>query len=190
MKPAAPTTAARLRKQCQPILATAGASMVAQVTPLSSTQPKGSAQSAVASAALPRQIDRAASLSYAVPKQAVRVIAGDSDTVKLAGKTRKPVKMARLSEAHVNERVALNRATRPAMQPAPSRQPEWAASASRSHDDALSDDASWLNWAAQQRRPSPTLRATVPVDNNWNEHMTQRRITDNPGAFHTDRGGQ
>ncbi|CAE6739483.1 hypothetical protein [Paraburkholderia domus] len=188
-KPAAPTTA-EVAKAVPTIPAAADAPMVAQVTPLSSAQPRGSAQSAAASAAVPRQIDRAASLSYAVPKRAVRVIAGDSDTVKPAEKTTKRVKMARLSEAHVNERVALNRATRPAMQPAPSRQPEWAASASRSHDDALSDDASWLNWAAQQRRPSPTMRATAPVDNNWNEHMTQRRITDNPGAFHTDRGGQ
>jgi hypothetical protein len=35
----------------------------------------------------------------------------------------------------------------------------------------------------------PTMRAAVPVpgDNCWNDHMTQRRITDDPAAFHVDR---
>jgi len=40
-----------------------------------------------------------------------------------------------------------------------------------------------MNWAAQQHRPAPTMRASVPSDTSWNTRMTQRRITDNPDAF-------
>jgi hypothetical protein len=93
-----------------------------------------------------------------------------------------------LSEAEVNERVALSRATNPAAKPAASKQPEWAANAAPKATS--SDDAPWLNWAAQPYRPSPGARAATPLDNSWNDRMTQRRITDDPDAFHTGRGGQ
>ncbi|MFM0203921.1 hypothetical protein PQR53_29150 [Paraburkholderia fungorum] len=127
-----------------------------------------------------------------MPKQAVRVTAARNATLASSEKAGDRVKVRRLSETRVTERVALSRATRPEIRPAPSTQPEWTASASRSHDDASSSVTPWINWAAQQHRPSPTMRAAVPVagDNNWNDHMTQRRITDDPAAFHADRSGQ
>jgi hypothetical protein len=36
------------------------------------------------------------------------------------------------------------------------------------------------------------MRAAVPVpgDNNWNDRMTQRRITDDPAAFNVERSGK
>jgi hypothetical protein len=123
-----------------------------------------------------------------LPRQTVQVIAGDDEVATPPTKPAKRVKVARLSEAHVNERVALSRAIHPATQPAMSKQPEWAASASRARDDISSDEATWRNWSTQQHRPSPSLRAATPLDNSWNDHMTQRRITDDPGAFHTDSG--
>jgi hypothetical protein len=41
-------------------------------------------------------------------------------------------------------------------------------------------------------RPDRAMRAAVPVpgDNHWNDPMTQRRITDDPAAFHVERSGQ
>ncbi|WP_345815544.1 hypothetical protein AAGS40_24205 [Paraburkholderia sp. PREW-6R] len=40
-------------------------------------------------------------------------------------------------------------------------------------------------WAARQRSPRMSTRARihVPAESDWNGHMTQRRITDNPKAF-------
>lgn len=165
-----------------------------QVTPLSSAAPNQVAQAVPVRSSAPEQVIRAKPLSFAVPKQvapkqSVRVAAREEDSSALPAKPVKRVKVATLSETHVNERVALSRATHPATQPVPSTQPEWAAKTP--HDDTkASSDAPWLNWSAQQQRP--TMRAAVPVagDNNWNDHMTQRRITDDPSAFHTDRGGQ
>ncbi|HEY1998107.1 hypothetical protein [Paraburkholderia sp.] len=127
-------------------------------------------------------------------RQTVRLAARADSTAVPAGKPAKRAHMARLSEAHIDGRVALNRATQPGTRAAPSMQPEWTATASRSHDDAANDGAPWLNWSAQQQhaRPAPTVRAAVPVpgDNTWNDHMTQRRITDDPAAFHVNRGAQ
>jgi len=99
----------------------------------------------------------------------------------------KRLKVAHLTKAHVNERVALNRAAHPATRPAPSTQPEWAASAS--YDVNSASDAPWLNWSAQRHRPVPAMRAATSVDSNWNDHMTQRRITDEPAAFNAGRSG-
>jgi hypothetical protein len=166
----------------------------AQVTPLSSTAPNQVSQAAPVRSSAPEQVTQAKPLSFAVPKQvapkqSVRVAAHEEDSSTQPAKPVKRVKVATLSETHVNERVALSRATHPATQPVPSTQPEWAAK--MPHDDAkANNDAPWLNWSAQQQRP--TMRAAVPVagDNNWNDHMTQRRITDDPSAFHTDRDGQ
>lgn len=81
--------------------------------------------------------------------------------------------------------------------PSVSKQPEWTArppvrddTAARS--PALSpDSAALLNWAAQLRQAQITTRANVPIagDTDWSTHMTQRRITENPGAFEPT-GGQ
>ena len=53
------------------------------------------------------------------------------------------------------------------------------------------ENAALFDWAAQQRRANANTRATSPAssqaDSDWNAHMTQRRITDNPAAFQADR---
>jgi len=121
-------------------------------------------------------------------KQSVQTTARSDDAVTPPEKAVKRVKVARLSEAHVNERVALNRVTNPAAKAAASKQPEWTANSAS--NAASSEDAPWLNWAARPYRASPVARAATPLDNAWNDHMTQRRITDDPAAFHTERSGQ
>ncbi|MFM0098466.1 hypothetical protein PQQ87_22890 [Paraburkholderia nemoris] len=141
---------------------------LAQVGPLFSTGPKGATQ--------------------VLPRQTVQVIVGDDEVATPPTKPAKRVNMARLPKAHVNERVALNGATRPTTQAAMSKQPEWTADASRWRNDVSIDDAPRLNRPTHQHlRPASTMRALVPVpgDSNWNDHMTQRRITDDPAAFHT-----
>ncbi|MFL9858379.1 hypothetical protein PQR72_21995 [Paraburkholderia madseniana] len=166
---------------------------VAQVVPATPAVPQQAAKAAAASSAVPQQLAQAEPLSPVAPKRAtqvvsrqtVQVIARDDEAGTPPAKLAKRVKVARLSEAHVNERMALSRATHPTTQPAMSKQPEWTAGAPRSHDDVSPDDAPWRNWSAQQHRPSPTIRAATPLDNSWNDHMTQRRITDDPAAFHT-----
>jgi hypothetical protein len=171
---------------------------IAQVVPLAAVVPKLTGKVTLASPAEPKQLTQAAPLSPVVPKQAVQllprqtvqVIARNDEAGTPPAKPAKRVKVARLSEAHVNERMALNRATHSATQPAMSRQLEWTASTSRSRNDVSTDDAAWLNWSTQQHRQSQPIRAATPLDNSWNDHMTQRRITDDPAAFHTDRGGK
>jgi hypothetical protein len=101
----------------------------------------------------------------------------------------KRVHMALLSEAHANGRVTLSQATRPSARPKVSAQPEWSTGAARTDTEASAYDAPWPNWQAQRHSPSPAARMTTPLDNSWNDRMTQRRITDDPAAFHTDRGG-
>ncbi|MFM0502436.1 hypothetical protein [Paraburkholderia caffeinilytica] len=117
-----------------------------------------------------------------VPKQIVQVASHADDRITPSAKAAKRVKVARLSGAHVSERVALSRAVGPATRPSVSKQPEWIARASAEGDTF--DKAALLNWATQQRA-HVTTRATVPVpgDVDWNARMTQRRITDNPEAF-------
>ncbi len=130
---------------------------------------------------------QAASLPQVTLKQSTQIAARDDNSkapVKGASRTR----MARLTEAHVSTRLALSRTVRPAAQPTVSTQPEW--SARSSHDDGSVDQAPWLGWASQQHRTPPAMRATVPADNNWNDRMTQRRITDDPAAFHTGGSGK
>ncbi|MFM0029040.1 hypothetical protein PQR70_22580 [Paraburkholderia madseniana] len=165
VSPAAPKQAVQVTAVASAAPAAASASLVVETGPLSSVVPKQVAQ--------------------VLPKQTVQVIARDGEAGTPPAKPAKRVKVARLSEAHVNERMAMSRATHPATQPAISKQPEWTAGASRLHDNVSTDDAPWRNWSAQQHRPSPTIRAATPLDNSWNDHMTQRRITDDPAAFHT-----
>ncbi|MFM0076848.1 hypothetical protein PQQ86_37495 [Paraburkholderia sediminicola] len=121
--------------------------------------------------------------SSVASKRADQTVARTSVTATQAKKTVKPVEATRLSKTHVDERVALNRTTHPVSKPAASKQPEWTTSAGAPRNDASTEDASWMNWAAQQHRPAPTMRASVPSDTSWNARMTQRRITDNPDAF-------
>lgn len=111
---------------------------------------------------------------------------------KLGARSAQPaprVAMARLNRAQVDARVALTRVVPSASRPSVSRQAEWTAQASSTRDTA--ERAALLDWAARQRRANVTLRATVPAPGetgtDWNARMTQRRITDNPGAFHADR---
>jgi hypothetical protein len=188
-----------------------------QAVATSPAAPTQIAQSAVGSSATPKPATRAlpmppaasnetagaVSPSYAVQKhgaqaspqataslskQSVQTTARSDDAVTPPEKAVKRVKVARLSEAHVNERVALNRVTNPAAKAAASKQPEWTANSAS--NAASSEDAPWLNWAARPYRASPVARAATPLDNAWNDHMTQRRITDDPAAFHTERSGQ
>lgn len=164
----------------------------ASITDVASAKP---ARAVPSSAAPANRVAQARTLSSVaskdtlrmVPRQTVQFTAhvGDANTSP-ATKAPKRVKMARLSEAHVRERVALSRATHPAARPAVSTQPEWSASVSLAHDNASTNDAPWLNRPIQQQRPS--TRSATPLDNSWNDHMTQRRITDDPAAFHVERG--
>lgn len=170
VSPVAPKQAVQVTAVASAAPVAASVSKVVETVPVPSVVPKRVAQ--------------------VLPRQTVQVIARDDEIATPPPKPAKRVKVARLSEAHVNERMALSRATHPATQPAMSKQPEWNAGASRSRDDVSTDDAPWLNWSTQQHRPSPTIRAATPLDNSWNDHMTQRRITDDPAAFHTDSGGK
>ncbi|MFM0157386.1 hypothetical protein PQR05_15800 [Paraburkholderia sediminicola] len=186
-----PPTAPKQDAQAKPVspVVSARATQVVSVSPV---VPAQAMQVVSASPAVPKQDTQAASPPYVatkqvarassiVPKQTVQITSRNDSTATPTEKTVKRVKVARLSEAHVNERMALSRATRPASTPAASKQPEWTAGVT--HNDVSTDDASWMNWAAQQHRPAPTMRASVPSDTNWNARMTQRRITDNPDAF-------
>lgn len=82
--------------------------------------------------------------------------------------------------------------------PSVSRQPEWTARPPVRDDTAARssarspDSTALLNWAAQLRQAQITTRANVPTvgDTDWSTHMTQRRITENPGAFEPTGGQQ
>lgn len=124
---------------------------------------------------------------HALEQPAARVSTREATTSRPTKADRKKVAVARMTEAHVDERLALSRTIRPATRPSVSKQPEWTARPSAANDAI--DQAALLNWAAQQRAHVAT-RATVPVpgDTDWNARMTQRRITDNPDAFQAGRG--
>jgi hypothetical protein len=188
--PVAPKELAQVETQPSTVVKEA-----AQALPLSTAEPKQTAAQAIASSSVePKPVAQAAPLSFAVPKlgapkQSARVALHDEDIATAPAKPAKRVKVATLSEAHVNERMTMSRSTHPATRPTPSTQPEWAAKPQRDAA-ATTDDAPWLNWSAQQQRP--TMRAAVPVpgDNSWNDRMTQRRITDDPAAFNVERSGK
>ncbi|MFM0548761.1 hypothetical protein PQR29_28910 [Paraburkholderia strydomiana] len=71
------------------------------------------------------------------------------------------------------------------MHPSLSSQPGTATS--QSSANASQERAALRDWALQQRRANVSVRASVATagDIDWNAHMTQRRITDNPAAFQT-----
>jgi hypothetical protein len=98
-----------------------------------------------------------------------------------------------LAANRVSERVASNRASHLTMHPKASPQPEWniATQSSQKQNPNPAENANtpWINWfASQQSRP--TMRASTPVDNHWNDHMTQRRITDDPAAFNIEQSAK
>jgi hypothetical protein len=107
---------------------------------------------------------------------------------KLAATPARRTAMAHLTQAQVDARLALTRAIPSAIRPSPSHQTDWTTLAASTHETA--ERSALLDWAARQRRANVTQRATVPVfgETDWNASMTQRRITDNPGAFQADRG--
>lgn len=114
---------------------------------------------------------------------------GNAVTTTSSAKPENRVKVVHLSGNHINERVALNRPSHSATRPVASAQPERTAKAIPSQNTASTDSAApWLNWSAPQQ--GPTMRAATPVDNHWNDHMTQRRITDDPTAFNIEHSGQ
>lgn len=124
-----------------------------------------------------------------VPRQVVQPAAREEHSTTPSAKRENRVKVARLSGTHVNERVILNRTSHFATRPVASAQPEWTAKALPSQNIASTDSAApWLNWTAPQQRP--VVRAATPVDSHWNDHMTQRRITDDPTAFNIEHSGQ
>ncbi|WP_297352224.1 hypothetical protein [Paraburkholderia sp.] len=100
-------------------------------------------------------------------------------------KFRTRVHVPRMTEANVRARVALNRRARPATHPSISAQPEWTVQPSRTGD--ASRQTEWLDWAARGHR-APVQVNSAPFDQHWNDHMTQRRITDDPAAFHVVPG--
>jgi hypothetical protein len=119
-------------------------------------------------------------------------------SARVGESARRGQSMLRLSEAQIDDRLAMSRAVAPSAQPAASMQPEWTARALSTK--AAPEQAALLNWAAQQRQASvaatsttttstTTTRASVPAtpaDATWNAALTHRRITDNPHAFDTD----
>jgi hypothetical protein len=82
-----------------------------------------------------------------------------------------------------------SRSPRPAIPPAISAQPEQAARSPA----AAAVQAALRDWAAQQRHAHVTARTNTSTaynanplgtrDTEWNTHLIQRRITDNPTAF-------
>ena len=122
--------------------------------------------------------------STVASKRTGQIVARTDVTVMQGKKAVKPAEIARLSQTRAEDRVALNRAhpIRRASPPYRSN-PNGPQGPARHVTMWPQDDASWLNWAAQQHRPAPSMRASVPSDTSCNSRMTQRRITDNPAAF-------
>ena len=92
-------------------------------------------------------------------------------------------------ESQFDEHRAATHAIRPAIRSVASTQPERPPRSSPDAADAI-DQAAWLDWTIaqqQHRRASVATRANTSApasnDTDWNAHMTQRRITDNPSAF-------
>lgn len=99
----------------------------------------------------------------------------------------RPQGMARMTHTQVASRMALTRSFNSQTRASVSKQPEWTASVSSASESA--ERTALLAWATQQRRATVATRASVPArgDTDWNAHMTQRRITENPAAFQAGR---
>jgi hypothetical protein len=129
-----------------------------------------------------------------VSKAALRSEPKPSLQAALQGKAKARRNMAapRQNEVQADERLALYRSIRPATGPTASAQAVWTAHPSTADDET--GQSAWLAWATQQRRETVTTRTSTstsvptPPDADWNAHMTQRRITDNPSAFQAASG--
>ncbi|RFU48759.1 hypothetical protein [Paraburkholderia sp. DHOC27] len=171
-----------------------------------SLEPNRVTQAAQTGPVAKTQVVAAASPSYAVSKHvalassvvskqvasATAQSGGNRTSSESAAKTRKAVRL--FDDSQVGERSTSNRVAKLTTKQLPERlTPRHTADdESVSQDKAPNADAPWLNWSAPQNRAVQTMRAAVPLpgDNSWNDHMTQRRITDDPDAFHVDRSGQ
>ncbi|SIT45753.1 conserved hypothetical protein [Paraburkholderia ribeironis] len=95
---------------------------------------------------------------------------------------------ARASEARVDERQAPDRFAYPAERPSLSVHPEWTTRSSA--DGTIAQAHQPSDQPAQHHvKVAPRPDAPSSADADWNAHMTQRRITDNPNAFEVP-GGQ
>lgn len=173
--------------QSKPVATPAITDTQTAVTAGKAQQPVVAAESVMPTKAAPTSPTVPDHITQVMPRQAAQVASGAGDRITPSAKAAKRVKVARLSEAQVSERVALSRAVGAAKRPSVSKQPEWTARASAEEDTF--DKAALLTWAAQQRA-HVTTRATVPVpgEADWNARMIQRRITDNPEAFRAGSG--
>ncbi len=109
---------------------------------------------------------------------------------RIAGAPRPRAVTAPTRVASANTRIASSRLNDSRAPLASNSGREWAAAQSSTNDSA-ERKALW-DWAVQQRRASAATRPTVSTPENvdWNAHMTQRRITDNPAAFQSGRASQ
>ncbi|MBW9129395.1 hypothetical protein JNC05_10010 [Paraburkholderia ginsengiterrae] len=109
---------------------------------------------------------------------------------RIAGAHRPLAVTAPTRVASANTRIASSRLNDSRAPLATHSGREWAAAQSSANDTA-ERKALW-DWAAQQRHASAVTRTTVSTSGNvdWNAHMTQRRITDNPAAFQSGRASQ
>lgn len=123
-------------------------------------------------------------VEYLVPHAAARVpVRQDASGRPTKAHQQSPI--VRLSQPQVDQRPALKRTADLAARPFASKQAEWMPRPSSAADSA--ERGARRDWAAQQRPANITTRASMrtPDDTDWNAHMTQRRITDNPDAFQT-----
>ncbi|MGF6572241.1 hypothetical protein ABH945_004362 [Paraburkholderia sp. GAS333] len=145
-------------------------------------------------AALP--VELAASSRHTGSYKITRTLASDAATRRASASvnasigTRPSAPSLHLGKTPIDDRLTLSRSADPSAQASTSAQPEWTARVPST--DAAPEQAALLNWAAQQRRTSavaasttitPAHASATPADVTWNARMTQRRVTDNPGAF-------
>jgi hypothetical protein len=105
-------------------------------------------------------------------------------------KLRRSTAVGHAIDAEIEQHARLNRPIESPVRLSQSSQPEMAESQSSANDSV--ERAALRDWAVQQRRANVSVRASVsaPGDIDWNAHMTQRRITDNPAAFQTGHAQQ
>ncbi len=133
----------------------------------------------------------AASLSQRAELQANGSAPGHSVSERRVTRAHRPLALAALTGVAVEKgRAASSRVSDSRAPLAATSEREWTASQSSANDSA-ERKALW-DWAVQQRGASAATRTTVsaPESIDWNAHMTQRRITDNPSAFQAGRAPQ
>ncbi|MBT2794035.1 hypothetical protein J7I88_25610 [Paraburkholderia strydomiana] len=105
-------------------------------------------------------------------------------------KLRRSAAVGHAIDAGIEQHARFSRPIESPVHPSLSSQPETATSQPSANDSV--ERAALRDWAVQQRRANVSVRASVPPpgDIDWNAHMTQRRITDNPAAFQTGHAQQ